>query len=133
MEAGPKGAAMPSADNSASPTAILLSMTMSQWSFRNVPDACRDFVRSAYASDVTPMTLRPRARAFIAISTGREFRPDSETTISASPGSAGLVSRTAPASPFTRSSALPSVAGMTSRPTTPGTASRLTRASPPAR
>lgn len=46
---------------------------------------------------------------------------------------AGLESRTAEASPSTRSSAEPSVAGMTSTPVVPGTVSRFIRASPPAR
>lgn len=106
---------------------------MSQWSLRNVPDAWRDFVSSAYATDVTPITRRPSARAFIAISTGRELRPDSEMITRVSPARTGLESRTAPASPSTRSRAEPSVAGMTSTPTTPGTDSRFIRASPPAR
>ncbi len=133
VEAGANGASMPGSVNSASPTGILLSRTMSQWSRRYVPETCRDLVSSAYATDVSPMTLRPSARAFMAISTGSELRPESEMTISTSPASRGLVSRTAPASPSTRSSALPSVAGRTSTPTTPGTVSRFMRARPPAR
>jgi len=106
---------------------------MSQWSRRNVPEACRDEVCSAYATEVTPTTVSPSARARRAISTGRVLRPDSEMTKSTSPLRAGLVSSTASASPSTRSSALPSVAGTTSTPFAPGTDSRLTRASPPAR
>ncbi|CAM5666537.1 hypothetical protein SBADM41S_09089 [Streptomyces badius] len=106
---------------------------MSQWSRRKPPEACRERVFSAYATEVTPMTFSPRARAFCAISTGRALRPDSETIARRSPAVRGLESRTAEARPSTRSSAEPSGAGMTSTPTTPGTVSRFIRARPPAR
>ncbi|CAM5354755.1 hypothetical protein SCALM49S_00116 [Streptomyces californicus] len=79
------------------------------------------------------MTFSPSARAFCAISTGRALRPESEMITRRSPAVAGLESRTAEARPSTRSSAEPSVAGMTSTPTAPGTGSRFIRARPPAR
>ena len=84
------------------------------------PRRCRELVSVAYATEVTPMTFSPSARAFMAISTGRALRPDSEMTTSTSPALRRVVSSTAPASPSTRSRALPRVAGMTSTPTTPG-------------
>jgi hypothetical protein len=133
VEAGAKGAGMVSRVSSASPTAIFESRTMSQWSFRNVPEECREVVCAAYATDVTPITLMPRARARWAISTGRALRPDREMITRASPVRSGEVSRTALARPSTRSRAEPRVAGVTSTPTTPGTASRFIRARPPAR
>ncbi len=133
VEAGAKGAGMVSRVSSASPIAIFESRTTSQWSLRYVPEVCREVVSEAYATDVTPMTRTPRERAFIAISTGSAFRPDSEMITRASPSRSGEVSRTTLARPSTRSRAEPSVAGMTSTPTTPGTVSRFIRASPPAR
>ncbi len=133
VEAGAKGASMPSTLSSASPTAILLSRTTSQWSLRKVPETCRERVPVAYATEVTPMTLRPMARAFMAISTGSALRPEREMITRTSPSEAGLLSRTAPARPSTRSRALPRVAGMTSTPAVPGTARKFIRARPPAR
>ncbi len=133
VEAGAKGAGTVSRVSSASPTAILESSTMSQWSFRKVPEECRLLVSAAYATEVTPMTRTPRARAFTAISTGRALRPDREMITRASPARSGEESSTALARPSTRSRAEPRVAGTTSTPTTPGTASRFIRASPPAR
>ena len=62
---------------------------MSQWSLRKVPEACRDLVSCAYATEVTPMTLSPRARAFMAISTGRALRPESEMITRTSPARSG--------------------------------------------
>ncbi len=133
VDAGAKGASMPSTSSSASPMEILLSRTMSQWSRRNPPELWRDRVPSAYATEVTPMTFSPSARAFSAISTGRALRPESEMITRTSPDFAGLESSTAPARPSTRSRAEPRVAGMTSTPRVPGTASTFMRASPPAR
>ena len=104
----------------------LLSRTRSQWSLRNVPEVCRDLVSAAYATEVTPMTLRPEGAGVHGHLHGQGVASgegdDHEDVARARRGwSRGRRA----ASPSTRSRAQPSVAGTTSTPTAPGTASRF--------
>ena len=107
-----RGRPTPSAVSSASPTAILLSRTMSQWSLRKVPEACRERglrrVRHGGHADHLDAE-RPRVRRHLH---GQRVAPgqgDDEQQVARA--CAGWCPGRRVASPSTRSRALPRVAG----------------------